>query len=226
MVVPADEWVGARVLDVGCGMGRNALSALHLGATEVHAIDVDEATVAVARENLAGDPAARVRLGSAYDHGDADFDIVMCIGVLHHLGDPTAAVFAMASHVRPGGDLVLWVYGSHGVGRFHRVLDPIRSVTSRLPTRVVWHLAGPATSFLRLLLRPLAASSIYARRFLSMPRDDARVIVFDQLIPRTSRYYSRDDLEELCRLPGFGPAEMLSVNDISWSIRLRRDVCD
>lgn len=225
-VIDPSDWRGRRVLDVGCGMGRNAISALRLGAREVVALDVDSATVAVAAKNLEVFPNASARVGSAYDFGSSDFDIVMCIGVFHHLGDPDAALPAIASHVRPGGDLVLWVYGSQGVGGLHRALDPIRFVTSRLPEQVVWRLTGPVTALLRRLLGRYAGSSAYARNFVGMPQEDARVVVFDQLIPRVSRYYSLSEIHELMQLPGFEPPQIESVNDISWAIRLHRVVAD
>lgn len=42
----------ARVLDVGTGSGILAIGAAHLGAVEVHAIDIDPVAVEVARENV------------------------------------------------------------------------------------------------------------------------------------------------------------------------------
>src|SRR5690606_5684305 len=44
---------GARVLDVGAGSGILAIAARLLGASEVHAVDIDADTVRVAEENAA-----------------------------------------------------------------------------------------------------------------------------------------------------------------------------
>ena len=47
------ELRGARFADVGCGSGVLAITVAKLGATEVHAVDVDGVSVAAARENAA-----------------------------------------------------------------------------------------------------------------------------------------------------------------------------
>jgi len=60
-----DGLAGRSVLDLGCGTGRLAIGASLLGAEPVHAIDVDPAAVALAREAARG---AGVRV--SFDVGD------------------------------------------------------------------------------------------------------------------------------------------------------------
>ena len=44
---------GKRFLDIGCGSGLHALAALHLGASEVVAVDIDHESVATSQAVLA-----------------------------------------------------------------------------------------------------------------------------------------------------------------------------
>src|SRR5262244_1071022 len=91
-ITPA-EWRDKIVLDVGCGMGRNSYWTLQYGARSCVAIDVDRNSLHSAKRTLAPFPNAEVREMSAYEIGFTDhFDIVFSIGVIHHLGNPAAAM--------------------------------------------------------------------------------------------------------------------------------------
>ncbi len=57
---------GKHVCDLGCGTAVLAILAERMGATSVHAIDIDEPAVDNARENLAFNGCARV----VVDKGD------------------------------------------------------------------------------------------------------------------------------------------------------------
>ncbi len=148
-----EDWRGLRFIDVGCGMGRNSLWPMRYGAAGGLAIDVDARSLAAARRNLAEFPQLTVRELSAYDiaavEEDAQqdaalggFDIAFSIGVIHHLEFPEAAVRAMAKAVKPGGRVLIWVYGRENNGWIVRLLDPLRkALFSRLPIALVHHLA-------------------------------------------------------------------------------------
>ena len=65
-LTPAD-FKGLRVLDGGCGIGRNSLWSAKYGASQVVAFDVDPRSVGVARNNLAPYANAKVEEHSLYD---------------------------------------------------------------------------------------------------------------------------------------------------------------
>ena len=80
------EWRGKRILDGGCGIGRNSFWPLRYGAASALLIDVDERSLARARANLAGFAKAEIRHHSLYEPLEpGSFDIAFSIGVIHHL---------------------------------------------------------------------------------------------------------------------------------------------
>ncbi|HYL02651.1 MAG TPA: class I SAM-dependent methyltransferase [Steroidobacteraceae bacterium] len=104
---------GARVLDVGCGVGRWSLELATQGA-RVTGIDLSPTMIAQAtlRAHLQG-VAARCRFRvqdlARLDAG-GPFDLVLGVTVLQHILDPAAlhaAVERLAAHLAPGGTLVL-----------------------------------------------------------------------------------------------------------------------
>ncbi len=104
---------GARVLDVGCGVGRWSSMLAARGAL-VTGIDLSPTMIAEARrraetQNVAKRCRFLVQDLAALDAGET-FDLVLAVTVLQHILDPgalSAAVDRMAAHLAPGGRMVL-----------------------------------------------------------------------------------------------------------------------
>lgn len=104
----------ARVLDVGCGQGTQAIRLARAGhrVTGLDSSDrmLDACRTALAEEEDDG-TRARVELvqgdgGTALDlFGPASFDAVLCHGVLMYLPDPTPLLRSLVTTLAPGGAL-------------------------------------------------------------------------------------------------------------------------
>jgi 2-polyprenyl-3-methyl-5-hydroxy-6-metoxy-1,4-benzoquinol methylase len=83
---------------------------------------------------LAQFPNVEVRDQSIYELREADtFDIAFSIGVVHHLADPDAAVARLARAVKPGGVVLVWLYGQENNGSIVYLFNPLRrALFSRL----------------------------------------------------------------------------------------------
>jgi 2-polyprenyl-6-hydroxyphenyl methylase/3-demethylubiquinone-9 3-methyltransferase len=115
---------GRTFLDVGCGSGIHAVSALRLGASRVHAFDYDQDSVECARDVVAQyAPEAKER--TTIERGDAlsepymrslgPFDVVYSWGVLHHTGDMWRALQLATLPLARDGCLLLALYNDQGV---------------------------------------------------------------------------------------------------------------
>lgn len=108
-----------RVLDAGCGTGHTVVAlARHLSETEFVGVDVAELALEAARAHAAEAGAANVRFVPGDVAGAlpalGTFDVVLSLGVLHHVPDREAAFARLAALLPAGGRLVLWLYGRHG----------------------------------------------------------------------------------------------------------------
>ena len=219
-----EDWRGKRFLDAGCGMGRNTYWPLSYGAAACVSIDVDERTLARARQTLALFPQTEIRHLSIYDIPDTDaFDIVFSIGVVHHLADPDAALARLKQAARPGGLVLVWLYGAENNGWVIWLFNPCRRLLfSRLPLGVVRFLSIPLTAILWLALRPGISRKPYFRLIRGFSFRHLRAIVFDHMIPRIARYYTKSEAIALFARAGLTDIEARWTNKMSWTVTGRK----
>ena len=98
------------VLDVGCGGGILSESMARAGA-RVLGIDLSQAVLDVAELHaLEAKVPVEYRAIAAEDLAQerpATFDLVTCMEMLEHVPDPAASVRALATLVKPGGDVIV-----------------------------------------------------------------------------------------------------------------------
>jgi SAM-dependent methyltransferase len=113
----------ARILDAGCGSGRNMVELARHGT--VTGIELSPTSVGLARERDAGE----VVEGSVLDMPfDADaFDLAASLDVIEHLQDDLQALRELRRVVAPGGALLLtvpayqWLWSGHDeINHHHR----------------------------------------------------------------------------------------------------------
>jgi SAM-dependent methyltransferase len=141
---------GKRVLDVGCGMGRFLEVVSRWGAKVAAGFDPSSA-IRSSVKNLEGRRTVYLRKSSiesfrlgrnAGEGWGRKFDLVYCIGVLHHTPDPRASFLKIARLVKPGGRLCVWVYSQDEGRPWMRIAYAYRTLTTRLPW---WLLYGICT---------------------------------------------------------------------------------
>lgn len=213
------EWRGCRFLDVGCGMGRNSYWPMTYGAASGVAIDVNDGSLASARQTLAPFPVMTVRHLSAYDIDYRDeFDIAFSIGVIHHLEHPQRALEAMVRAAKPGGRVLIWVYGLENNEWIVRIVDPVRKVAlSRLPIGLLHWLSWFPAAGLWLALRLGFGRTAYARQIRTFTFRHLRSIVFDQLLPKIAHYWPRSTVAAMMSEAGLTDIKLVAVNEISWA---------
>jgi len=110
------ELAGHRVLEIGLGYGSLGEALARRGA-DYHGLDIAPGPVRMMQHRLEmlgnGSP-DQVRQDSALamPYGDATFDFVYAIGVLHHTGDLRRSIDEVWRVLAPGGMVVAMVYNA------------------------------------------------------------------------------------------------------------------
>jgi len=203
---------GAVGFDMGCGSGRWAsLVAPRVG--RLHCIDASPEALAVARHNLRALANCEFAVAGFEDLPlpEASMDFGYCLGVLHHVPDPGAALAACVARLKPGAPLLVYLYYAFDnrpawFRALWRASDLLRRGLSRLPfparraasellaLAVYWPLARLAAGLERAGLAvdafPLSA---YRHSSLYVMRNDA----LDRFGTRLERRFTRAEIERM-----------------------------
>ena len=105
--------VGARVLEVGCGISTMSRRLVDV-ADSVVAIEPNDACAAIARRALGDHPRFELRVCHLEQCDRAElashrFDTVFCVNVLEHIEDDVAALHTFRDVIVPGGRVLIFV---------------------------------------------------------------------------------------------------------------------
>lgn len=210
------------VLDCGCGGGQH-LSFVSPHAKTVTGVDLNASDVA--RRNTRQLTNVSVLDGdiATMDLGK-QFDIVYCIGVLHHTDDPDASFRNIAKHAKPGGRVIVWVYSHEGNALNRIMVEGFKNlIVHRMPRSAVNALAHVLTSLVyipvyTLYLLPLRFLPYYQYfqnwRKLSYERN--LLNVFDKLNAPQTWFITREQIGRWFDPAQFTDIAITPYKGVSW----------
>jgi SAM-dependent methyltransferase len=205
--VSREDVQGKAVLELGCG---NASLMVHMAdwnPSFLEGVDLGD-SVRTAEKNLAGKDRITVTKGDLVSFtGTNPYDLVYCIGVLHHLQQPEKGFESMLRNTKPGGQFHAWVYAHEGNGFVRHIVDPLRKVASRLPWWFTKYCLATPLSVLFFVYAKILATlprwsilnslPLYQYALWIAKREYAffRHVAFDQLVTPQTAYLSKSVIE-------------------------------
>jgi SAM-dependent methyltransferase len=226
-----ESFRGKEVLELGFGNGSLLYHMARFGPARLSGVELGD-TLETARRNLGDVPGTRIELrrGDLTEIDLGRFDLVYCIGVLHHLKDPSAGFDSVLRHTRPGGRFHCWVYAEEGNALVRHLVDPLRRVSSRLPWWLTKYglalpLVAPYFVYAKCVrrlapraLRPLLPLYDYSRWIAEREFAFFHHVAFDQLVAPTTAYIPRARVAAWLSDPRVEPGSSYVVfrNGNSW----------
>ncbi len=132
-VVQFEKWQGKQVLEIGCGLGTDAINFARAGA-HYTGVDLTERSIELverrfAYEHLSGD--LRVADAENLPFADNTFDLIYSHGVLHHTPDTQRAINETHRVLKPGGAAMVMLYHKSSYN-YHINIMLLRRLGARL----------------------------------------------------------------------------------------------
>ncbi|HXG68909.1 MAG TPA: class I SAM-dependent methyltransferase [Blastocatellia bacterium] len=123
-VVGFERWRARDVLEIGCGLGTDAVSFARAGARYT-GIDLTERSIELVRrrfalEGLTAD--LKTADAEALPFPDASFDLVYSHGVLHHTPDTQHAINEAHRVLKPGGTAMVMLYHKNSYNYYVNIM--------------------------------------------------------------------------------------------------------
>ena len=115
----SDFWQSAKVMEAGCGTGNtlNHLAEIFPKASFL-GVDLTPASLEKAKKKAESMELKNIQFQQEnileLDLEEKKFDVILCIGVLHHTADMMQGIKRLKAHLVDDGVLILWLYGKYG----------------------------------------------------------------------------------------------------------------
>ncbi len=213
------------ICDIGAGTGRITNLLIQENAKQVIAIEPSISYDVLLKNTLQfKDKILYLNVSGNAIPESITCDIILSIGVIHHIPDPLLVLRNAHSVLKEGGLLIIWVYGAEGNELYLSFTKILRKITIKLPHKILLSLS-------KLLLYPLKLYCLlcnhlnlpmrdYMSNHISRLDNDALLItIYDQLNPTYAKYYTKNEAIQLLKDSGFVNIEIYHRHSYSYTVK-------
>ena len=211
------------ICEIGVGSGRILKNLIKLSPRKIYAIDPSEA-IEIAKKKNEGSEVEILfkKISGQMINFKNEIDYTFSLGVIHHIPEAEIVCKKVYESLKPKGKFVIWLYGKEGNELYLFIFNNLRKITKFMPDKLL----NLFSIFLNLLL----SVYIFLCKYLNLPLrnyilnvikkcsfEKRKYIIFDQLNPSYSKYYTRKDVVTLLSKSGFNKFEIVNRHQYSWT---------
>jgi SAM-dependent methyltransferase len=211
------------ICEVGVGSGRILKNLSKMDPDKIYAIEPSEAIEVAKINNL--DSKEKIIFKNITGQSitlENEIDYTFSLGVIHHIPEAEVVCKKIYKSLKKNGKFIIWLYGKEGNFLYLLIFDNLRKFTKLLPDKFL----NLISVFLNLNL----SIYIFLCKYFKLPLrgyinnviskcsfEKRTYIIFDQLNPSYSKYYTKNEVSELLKSSGFKKIEIYNRYDYSWT---------
>ena len=211
------------IMEVGSGSGRILKNLLKFNPKQITAVEPSKAINVAKKNNEESKKIIFKKIKGENINDIKKYDFVFSLGVIHHIPNYKKACKKIYNSLKTNGKFICWVYGYEGNELYIFIFNNLRRLTILLPDFLL--------RFLCNIMNLILYFYIFLCKFLSLPLKDyllnvfakcsfskRNYIIFDQLNPSFSKYFKREEIEQLMKISGFKEVKLQRRHKYSWTI--------
>lgn len=212
------EFQDKKVLDAGCGKGRHVFL---IASYAKKIIGIDKYTYKEAIKNNKKIKNIKIKKGDISTMNLKEkFDIIFCIGVLHHTKNPTKSFKNLEKYLKKGGRMIIWVYSKEGNFIMERIVEPLKKrlffKLNNLDniSKAITILTYIPIYTLYLLPLPFLPLYYYFKRWRTLNFSENWMNVHDKLNASQTQFIKEETVKEWFK--GYKKVHIDHMNKVSW----------
>jgi SAM-dependent methyltransferase len=227
--VTENDLQGIRVADIGSGTGRIVNMLIGAGVSHVTAVEPSAAfEVMLQNTKMHSAQITYIKQPGEQLPVEPKLDMVISLGVIHHIPHPVPVLQAARDALKEGGRLIIWLYGYEGNEAYLAVAKVLRAITKRIPHKLLL----PFAKLLAFLMAgygkiaktftALPMSEYFAKHFNLLSFENKVLTIYDQLNPAYAKYYKKQEAYDLVAGLGFKDVQLHHRHGYSWTVSAKK----
>lgn len=210
-----------KICEIGSGSGR-IINKLNLfKPSKIVAVEPSKA-IEVAKYNNKNSSIEFLNIKGQDLNFSEEFDYIFSLGVIHHIPEYEIVCKKIYESLKTGGKFIIWVYGYENNQIYLKIFNNLRRITRLMPDLLLRGFSK--------FLNVNAVLYILLCKFFNMPMRDyfnnnfsrcsfkkREEVIFDQLNPSFSKYFKKEELENLLKISGFTKIKIHHRHNYSWT---------
>lgn len=214
------------VLDIGAGAGRISKNILKFKPKKIFCLEPSKA-IQVAKKNIKEKNCIFLNYTGEKINFINKFDFIFSIGVLHHTPNIKQIIRKALKALKKKGELIFWIYGYDDIKSYVYAINKIRNFTIFFPDKILIffsNLLNILCYFYSVLcyVFNLPLKNYFIKIFSKFSYSKRNLIIFDQLNPAYTKYYSYNDVFDLMKSLKIKNYKIINKDNYSWTVIIKK----